>query len=243
MGLIHRKTASYIRDVSIDNQHNKYTNIKIGSKHTGLLFSGQCIIDVTYHQGVAWFGTKKDVKPRQPDTPQAQFKKLCLHLLWMRPFSLFRQLLSYQCNLLAQYSKDELLSPDQLSITGLEHVRGFQKNYSGNKGLCLKQEIALHNPCSFTPLLLPLQLLAALDVGYLPHVSSMDPKLGNKPAALVSWACGGKYNGTWISADFTYAKPFKKTKHLADCTYQIYANITFQLHNIFRLGATRKKLP
>lgn len=243
IGLTHRKTAGYIRDVLIPSQNSKYTHTKIGTNHTGLLFSGQYILDIAYHQGVDWLGAQKDTQPQQPDSPQAQFKKLCLHLFWMRPFSLFRQLLSYQFSFSAQYSQDELLSPDQWAIAGLAHVRGFQERYSGKKGLCLQQEISLHNLCSFSPLLLPLQLLVALDIGYLPKVASTDPKLGNKPAALVSWAWGCKYNGTWLSADFTVAKPLKKSKHLADNTYQAYINIAFKLHTIFRLGSTSKESP
>lgn len=243
IGLTHRKTASYLRDVLISIQNSKCTHTKLGTNHTGLLFSGLYVLDIAYHQGVDWLGAQKDVQPQQPGSPKAQFKKLCLHLFWMRPFSLLRQRLSYQFSFSAQYSQDELLGPDQWAITGLEHVRGFQERYSGKKGLCLRQEISLHNPCSFSPLLLPLQLLVALDIGYLPKVSSPDPKLGNKPAALVSWACGCKYNSTWLSADFTVAKPLKKSKHLANNAYQAYINTTLKLHTILRLRSTSKELP
>lgn len=235
IGLSHRTNANYLRDVKIENQSGRYTNIKIGTHATGVLFNGQYDMSITYHQGVTWLGAKQDNQPKQPDVPQAQFKKISCHWLWMYPFFLFKQYCTYQLSFSSQYSKDELFSSDQFSIAGLEQVRGVQGNYSGNSGVCLKQEIAMHSLFSFNSWLSPFQLLTGLDIGYLPQVSSMDPRIGNKSANLVSWACGCKYNASWLSTELIYAKPLQTLSTSENNNYKIYCSMVVRLHNLLKI--------
>jgi len=241
VGLALKRTAAFLEDTPIGNQTRKLSVGKGNLNHTGLLFRGQYVLDISYFQGLSWWGAKKDAQPTQAGQAKAQFKKLNLHLLWMRPFLLLKQYFSYQLNLSAQYSKDALFGSEQFSIAGLEQVRGVQQQHVGNQGLCFKQEIALHNLLSFSPMLIPFQPLVGLDIGYLPQVSSMDPKFGNKPGTLVSWACGCKYGGSWLSFDFTYAKPIYRSEHLKKGNaFQVYFNLSFRLHHMLRSVLSKK---
>lgn len=238
--LNHSKAGNYIQDAPMKTQNGGQTQLKTEMTHIGLLLKGQYQLSIAYEQGLTWFGAEVDKKQPAPGVkaavmPKRQFKKINIHGVWMRPFAFLRQLLNYQLNLSAQYSRDEIISSHHFNLTGSDHLRGFTEDYYGNKGVCCKQELSFMHWPPFTRWLYPLQLVAGIDIGYLPKVSNRDPKNEKLSLTLMSYALGFHYHIRWLSIDFTYAKPLYSPKqwNISNKTYQIYLSGSFKIHELF----------
>ncbi|OJW71317.1 MAG: hypothetical protein BGO68_01110 [Candidatus Amoebophilus sp. 36-38] len=231
LGFTHATTTNYVQDIALQVQNDLQTQLKVGTNHLGLIFAGQYMLDFNYEQNLTGLGSETG-KESLSKQDKKRFKKFDFHFSWVRPFALFKQFLSYKMDCLGQYSKDEGMNLHQLTITNIDHVRGFEQSYTGHKGICSKQELSLHHLFSFSRWLRPLEFQAGIDIGYLPKVSNIEPKLEQLPLTLMGWGLGCRYHINWLSLDFTYAKPLYISKHLTipSNTYQMIFNFTIKLH-------------
>jgi hemolysin activation/secretion protein len=236
----HSKSANYVQDAPMKTQNGGQTQLKTEMTHIGLLFKGQYHLSIAYEHGLTWFGAEVDKKEPAPGVkaavmPKRQFKKINMNGVWMRPFAFLRQLLNYQLNLSGQYSRDEIISSHQFNLTASDHVRGFTEDHYGNKGMYCKQELSFMHLLSFTRWLYPLQLVAGIDIGYLPNVSNTVPKNEKLSLTLMSYALGLHYHMRWLSIDFTYAQPLYSSKkwNISNKTYQIYLSGSFKIRELF----------
>ena len=167
VGITSKDSASWLEDTFIHNQSRKL-HIGHGSlSYTGMIGGGQTTAKITYHQGLPFWGALQDPSPTVSHTPKAQFKKVNLELLWGQHFRLPQQrLMQYQLQYVSQHSKDCLFGSEQLSLAGLEHVRGLANSLGADQGFFMRQELTLVHLLAFSRLAAPLQPFLGLDGGY-----------------------------------------------------------------------------
>lgn len=233
---IHTSMDSQMGDIRLSTQTGIRAQFKVGTNHTGLFLKGQYLLDVSYEQDLGKLDAEKDVPLAYTingvPKPNKKFKKVNIHFTWIKPVTLFSKLLSYQLDCAGQYSKDEIESSHQFDITRLGCVQGFNKSYTGNKGISCKQELSLHQLFSFSRWLLPFQSVIGIGLGYLPTVSGTDFNLGKDSLLLMNFTVGCRYSNNWFSFDCTYAKPLYHSKHLTifKNSYQVIFDFAVKLH-------------
>lgn len=220
--ITHKDTASQVADTLIDNQ-SRTLSVGHGTlSYTGLLVGGQTTASVSYQQGLPLWGARKDPAPSGVDTFKAQFKKVDLSLLWVRFFQLpLQKMLQYQFQYASQHSLDRLFGSEQMSLSGLDRIRGLTTSASADQGFFMRQELSLVGLFSFSPLTAPLQPCIGLDGGY-----TLEATEGNK--SLWGWAAGCKYQGHGLHGDITYARSLKGKKG-----HKLYMSLSLNIHQLF----------
>lgn len=238
LGFVHTSMDNQMGDIRLTTQTGIKAQLKVGTNHTGLFLKGQYALDVSYEQDLGRLDAEKYVplayNMNGVPKPNKRFKKVNIHFTWIKPVTFFSKLLSYQLDCSGQYSKDEIESSHQFDITRLGCVQGFNKSYTGNKGICCKQELSLHQLVSFSRWLLPFQPVIGIGLGYLPTVSSTDLNLGKDSLILMNFTVGCRYSNNWFSFDCTYAKPLYHSKHLpiSKDSYQVIFDFAIKLHGL-----------
>ena len=191
---------------------------------------------VTYHHGIPLLGAAKDPSSLAAQAPKAQFKKLNLELLWVRLFRLPKQvLLHYQLQCASQHSQDVLFNSEQLSVGGLDRVRGLPTRYAGHQGFFMRQELAWMQLLTFSRLTAPLQPFLGLDWAHI----RQDASTGlDTTTTWLGWACGCKYNAYGLSLDFTYARPINPGM---EPTHKLYMHLALSLHEVVALLAAERR--
>jgi hemolysin activation/secretion protein len=240
LGLVSNKTASFLADVRMHNQDRKLTSCSGGISYEGVLGSSQCIADLTYHQGLPLLGALEDPPSPATHQPKAQFKKINLALIWIKFNKLLkRMMVAYQFKFSSQHSPDALFNSEQLSLAGLDRVRGFQKHCAGNQGLCMRNELSVYHLFSLSRFTAPLNPFIGLDIGHLFKEKYATMEAPDTSTPWVSWACGCRYSAYGLNVDFTYARPIQPKEKQAYC---IYFNFTLGLHHIFSSLASQRSM-
>jgi len=246
VALNHSTASNFIQDVVIHTQSKPATQGKLETNHTGLLYQGFYTLTLSYEQGLTWFGAEVDKDKPEPgvrvsDMPKHQFKKMHVHGLWNRPFTFFKSSFHYQLDCTGQYSRDEIIGDQQLSLTGSEQVRGFTESYTGNKGVYCKQEISWKHLLPFTRWLYPLNVSTGVDIGYLPKRSNTDPKNAQLSLMLASLILGFQYHVGWLGIDCTYAQPLYRNKEWGKLHEKgkIYISCNLHVHELIVLFGGR----
>jgi hemolysin activation/secretion protein len=109
------------------------------------------------------------------DGPQGEFTKLGLDVNYDRRFDGLGQKFGWTSNFKGQYSRDTLLSSQQILVGSISSVRGFVNNaMSGDSGYYWRNELAWHTEASVANLSFKNKLFVGLDMG---HVSNHDASL------------------------------------------------------------------
>ncbi len=192
-----KKKKSYLINRLInDDKQNKAT---LGISVIGNLFNGKIYTNLSYSQGLNWFGAKKmAIKDNHAKTMHL----LNLDITWDKDFILGK-VFNYQVRFGGQYSPTTLLPDSQLSIGDEYTVRGFKGSYiSGDSGFYLSQTLTL----PFYPqksYLYSISPFIGFDWG---KVIQMKPL---KQTNISGFAMGIKANNPYFSTAVTYAKPLK----------------------------------
>ena len=223
LGLTRKDSTSWLEETLIGNQSRKLSVVDGSLSYTGLLAGGQTTASVSYHQGLPVWGALKDASSAtDPKAFKAQFRQLNLSFFWVRFIPLTAQRwLQYRMQYASQHSRDRLYSSEQMSLAGLDRIRGLPHTVSIDKGLFVRQEIALSGLLAFNRLTAPLQPFVGLDAGY---VLDKEPMMN---PALMGWAAGCRYQGYGIDSEVSYARM------MSGEGYRIYMNLNLSLHRLF----------
>jgi len=236
--LDHLITDNHIDDVPISVQNIEQTQLKIETHHTGLIFVGQYVLKFEYGQQLPWLRKAEKQNPQVAKDEKPTFRQklgaVDYQLSWMRPFSVWKKLLSYKFECLGLYA----LNGHEVGFNpaSSKYVRGFEdaKDCDSHHGICFKQELSFHHLFSFARWLFPLELQTGIEMGYAHQLQHRDVKSPRLSAMLMSLVGGFHYDIKWLSLDFTYAKPLYASKHLAipTNTYQILFSFNLKLHGL-----------
>ncbi|MEL6606980.1 MAG: ShlB/FhaC/HecB family hemolysin secretion/activation protein [Bacteroidota bacterium] len=226
LGLTRKDSTSWLEDTLIGNQSRKLSIADGTLSYIGLLGGGQTTASVSYHQGLPIWSALKDASPAAAQAPKAQFRKLNLSFLWVRfvPLSSQRHL-QYQFHYASQHSKDRLYSSEQMSLSGLDRLRGLTTSVGTDEGFFVRQELSLLGFLSFSRLTAPLQPFVGLDGGY---ALSKDPRMNHQ--SLLCWAAGFKYQGYRLYGEVSYAR---MPQGGSSQGYKLYLNLSISLHQLF----------
>lgn len=109
------------------------------------------------------------------DGPQGEFTKLNMDVNYDRRFDALGQKLGWTSNFKGQYSRDKLLSSQQILVGSTSSVRGFVNNaMSGDSGYYWRNELAWHTETSVANVSVKNKLFVGLDMG---RVSNHDTSL------------------------------------------------------------------
>lgn len=225
IGLTRKESRSWLEDTLIGNQSRKLSVADGTLSYTGVLAGGQTNASLSYHQGLTIWGAPKDDPTADPNAFKAQFRQLNLSLGWSRLIPLTAQRwLQYRLQYASQHSRDRLYSSEQMSLSGLDRIRGLPHTVSHDKGLFVRQEIALSGLLHFSRLTAPFQPFIGLDAGY---VLDKEPMIN---PAMMGWAAGGRYQGHGIDSEVSYARMIGG---MSDNEYKIYMNMNISLNQLF----------
>ncbi len=191
----------------------------------GRMFSGQYTGQLSGIRGMEQGSSipSKTIKPA--------FHKFSSSLLWQYAW-LSRVHLNYQLQYAGQYSLEALPHPEQFSLTGQDHVRGYEKTYTGSRGFFVRNEVALLGTLSSMVYLRPLQVFFGIDTGYSPQVSGAS--LEEASLTLWSGSVGVKYQYRWLSGNCTFACPLDREGAICK-DYQVYWSVSLALHALIKI--------
>lgn len=220
IGLTRKESGAYLEETLIGNQSRKLSIANSTLSYTGVLAGGQANASVSYHKGLPIWGALKDAEPDSRKAFKAQFKQLNLSFLWVRLVPLASQRwLQYRLQYASQHSRDRLYSSEQMSLSGMDRIRGLLHTVSHDKAIFVRQEIALSGLLRFSRLTAPFQPFIGLDAGYI-----LDKEPIHNPA-MMGWAAGCRYQGYGIDSEVSYARMMEG--------YKLYMNISLSLHQLF----------
>jgi hemolysin activation/secretion protein len=185
----HKENANYLEDAFLQPSSNPYTNLALGLEHVTQFIGGSLYSDATYNQGIsAWNGEQAAYKKNKQ---RKHVQKVEFNTAWSRPFNWLNREINFSSRIGGQYSKDNLITAEQLGIGDEFTVRGFQgPALWGDQGIYISNTLSL-----------PLQLLGGmitpqfgLDSGYVKDVAYSQKNGGITGLALGasgSWRYGG----------------------------------------------------
>lgn len=191
-----KKRQNYVANRLVGNlHHNKVT---VGLSYISQLWHGKLYTDLSYSNGLNWFGANKLAYDSKGEKTLHLF---ATSINWHKPFELFNRNATYQMRIGGQYSSDSLYSDNQFAIGDEYTVRGFKGSVlSGDKGAYLSQTLTF----PFYPQKTYLSTISpfiGFDIG---RVYQKSPHL-NK--SLSGVALGMKAQIKNLSLSFTYAQP------------------------------------
>lgn len=111
------------------------------------------------------------------DGPQGEFTKLGLDVNYDKRFDGLGQKFGWTSNFKGQYSRDSLLSSQQILIGSTSSVRGFVNNaMSGDSGYYWRNELAWHSQISVANVSVKNKLYVGFDMGRITNHDPLQPR-------------------------------------------------------------------
>ncbi|WP_273760747.1 ShlB/FhaC/HecB family hemolysin secretion/activation protein [Bartonella sp. ML70XJBT.G] len=221
VGLSYKRTNNYLLGNKIEVGSRQYSVANFGISHSRQMLGGTWTFDASYLQGLGLFHSVKKHEPGAGDA-EPQFAKFTGTISVMTPFKVgeWNFLLS---NLLSgQYSPDNLLGAEQISLGGSSNVRGTREGLIfGNNGFFIRNDLLLRtipwrNHGVFQKTLGELRPYVGLDYGRV----FAQPLYGFTNEQLAGWTAGVKLAGGVVSLDASYSNIFWSTvKHKKSGTF------------------------
>lgn len=212
VGLAYKETNNFLLGNKIEVGSRIYAVANIDLSHSRQMLKGTWTFDFNYMQGVDLFGAVKKHEPGAGDA-EPKFSKFVGTISVATPFKIKSQNFIVNNLLLGQYSPDNLLGAEQISLGSYSNVRGSRDSLLfGNNGLFTRNEIAWRalpwgNNARLVRALGELRPYAGLDYGQVFAQSKWGFESGN----LSSWTAGAKLVGGLINLDAGYSKVFAGT--------------------------------
>lgn len=195
----HKKTKNYFEDVKLDLQSYNTSSVSSAIKYAYNTYNTSFFTQLQYTKGVG--GSVDDIL-----TQKLYYQKSSLDIGYSYYFDRSNNL-RYNLYARGEYSKDNLLSLEEISIGGIYSVRGYEKiGLTGNKGYFVRNELlAIYHLNNITS-----SPYIALDYGY---VHENQDSFGGE---IIGGALGVKFNYKDIGLDLFCSNPLKSTKDIKD---------------------------
>jgi len=205
-GLTYKQTNNFLLGNLIEVGSRRYTVGDIGISHSRRMFGGIWMFDASYDRGLGLFDA---VEPGDPGAGDAdpRFSKFNASISVTQPFKLAGRQFELTSLVSGQYSPDNLLGAEQISLGGYGNVRGTRESVLfGNNGMFSHNEIVWRTKSNesgnaVAKVLGELRPYLGLDYGHVYSQKRFDMTGGD----LASWTAGIRAVGGTISADLGYS--------------------------------------
>ena len=208
-----KNNLNRIKDTVIDVSSKPYSNIVFGVNDVTTIWDGGTYWDLSFTKGTPWFGS---AWVNDPDLKgfDINFHKINGLLSWSKKIHQFDLVsVNYDLTTSFQYSKDVLVSAQNISIGDEYSVRGFKEDsVSGNKGGYISNTVKFpvyinkFSGMSVVP-------FAGYDVGYVKNNCNKDVK--NCAGEFISGGSVGlRLNQRYLSSSLSAGWPITKPKSL-----------------------------
>ncbi|MBX4940421.1 ShlB/FhaC/HecB family hemolysin secretion/activation protein [Rhizobium binae] len=140
-GLTYKQTNNFLLGNLIEVGSRRYTVGDIGISHSRRMFGGIWMFDASYDKGLGLFDA---VQPGDPGAGNAdpRFSKFNATISVTQPFQALGRQFELTSLVSGQYSRDNLLGAEQMSLGGYSNVRGTRESVLfGNNGVFSHNEI------------------------------------------------------------------------------------------------------
>jgi hemolysin activation/secretion protein len=204
--LTYKQTNNFLLGNLIEVGSRRYTVGEIGISHSRRMFGGIWVFDASYDKGLGLFDA---VEPGDPGAGNAdpRFSKFNATISVTQPFTLAGRQFELTSLLSGQYSPDNLLGAEQISLGSYSNVRGTRESVLfGNNGMFSHNEIVWRTKSNesgdaVAKVLGELRPYLGLDYGHVYSQKRFDMTGGD----LASWTAGIRAVGGNISADLGYS--------------------------------------
>ncbi|MFW8609475.1 ShlB/FhaC/HecB family hemolysin secretion/activation protein [Rhizobium beringeri] len=204
--LTYKQTNNFLLGNLIEVGSRRYTVGEIGVSHSRRMFGGIWVFDASYDKGLGLFDA---VEPGDPGAGNAdpRFSKFNATISVTQPFQAAGRQFELTSLLSGQYSSDNLLGAEQISLGSYSNVRGTRESVLfGNNGMFSHNEIVWRTKSNesgdaVAKVLGELRPYLGLDYGHVYSQKRFDMTGGN----LASWTAGIRAVGGNISADLGYS--------------------------------------
>ncbi|MGO4112094.1 ShlB/FhaC/HecB family hemolysin secretion/activation protein [Rhizobium ruizarguesonis] len=204
--LTYKQTNNFLLGNLIEVGSRRYTVGEIGVSHSRRMFGGIWVFDASYDKGLGLFDA---VEPGDPGAGNAdpRFSKFNATISVTQPFQAAGRQFELTSLLSGQYSPDNLLGAEQISLGSYSNVRGTRESVLfGNNGMFSHNEIVWRTKSNesgdaVAKVLGELRPYLGLDYGHVYSQKRFDMTGGD----LASWTAGIRAVGGNISADIGYS--------------------------------------
>ncbi|TAU34679.1 ShlB/FhaC/HecB family hemolysin secretion/activation protein [Rhizobium leguminosarum] len=204
--LTYKQTDNFLLGNLIEVGSRRYTVGEIGISHSRRMFGGIWMFDASYDKGLGLFDA---VEPGDPGAGNAdpRFAKFNATISVTQPFTLAGRQFELTSLLSGQYSPDNLLGAEQISLGSHSNVRGTRESVLfGNNGMFSHNEVVWRTKSNesgdaVAKVLGELRPYLGLDYGHVYSQKRFDMTGGD----LASWTAGIRAVGGNISADLGYS--------------------------------------
>ncbi|NEJ73107.1 ShlB/FhaC/HecB family hemolysin secretion/activation protein [Rhizobium phaseoli] len=205
-GLTYKQTNNFLLGNLIEVGSRRYTVGDIGISHSRRMFGGIWMFDASFDKGLGLFDA---VNPGDPGAGNAdpRFSKFNATVSVTQPFQATGRQFEFTSLLSAQYSPDNLLGAEQISLGGYSNVRGTRESVLfGNNGVFSHNEIVWRTGSNqgggaAAKAFGELRPYLGFDYGHVYAQKRFDISGGD----LASWTAGIRAVGGNISADLGYS--------------------------------------
>ncbi|TBC90105.1 ShlB/FhaC/HecB family hemolysin secretion/activation protein (plasmid) [Rhizobium leguminosarum] len=204
--LTYKQTNNFLLGNLIEVGSRRYTVGEIGVSHSRRMFGGIWVFDASYDKGLGLFDA---VEPGDPGAGNAdpRFSKFNATISVTQPFQASGRQFELTSLVSGQYSPDNLLGAEQISLGSYSNVRGTRESVLfGNNGMFSHNEIVWRTKSNesgdaVAKVLGELRPYLGLDYGHVYSQKRFDMTGGD----LASWTAGIRAVGGNISADLGYS--------------------------------------
>ncbi|MGY4534064.1 hemolysin activation/secretion protein [Pseudomonas sp. TE3786] len=140
--LEHKRNENFIQDSLIAVNSKPYTSLAVGLDHVTELLGGSLYSDAAWVRGMSWFSG--EMAAFDKSRSEKNFNKIEFNTAWSRPFALLGQNLSFSSRVGGQYSKDNMLTSEQLGLGDEFTVRGYKTPLLwGDRGVFLNNTLSM----------------------------------------------------------------------------------------------------
>ncbi|NNH61980.1 ShlB/FhaC/HecB family hemolysin secretion/activation protein [Rhizobium laguerreae] len=205
-GLTYKQTNNFLLGNLIEVGSRRYTVGDIGISHSRRMFGGIWMFDASYDKGLGLFDA---VEPGDPGAGNAdpRFSKFNATISVTQPFQAGGRQFEVTSLISGQYSPDNLLGAEQISLGGYGNVRGTRESVLfGNNGAFSHNEIVWRTGSNqgggaAAKAFGELRPYLGFDYGHVYAQKRFDMTGGD----LASWTAGIRTVGGNISADLGYS--------------------------------------
>ncbi|MBB4576274.1 ShlB/FhaC/HecB family hemolysin secretion/activation protein [Rhizobium lentis] len=204
--LTYKQTNNFLLGNLIEVGSRRYTVGEIGISHSRRMFGGIWVFDASYDRGLGLFDAVKAGEPGAGDA-DPRFSKFNATITVTQPFQAIGRQFELTSLVSGQYSPDNLLGAEQMSLGSYSNVRGTRESVLfGNNGVSSHNEIVWRTKSNESggaaaKAFGELRPYLGFDYGHVYTQKRFDMTGGD----LAGWTAGIRAVGGTISADLGYS--------------------------------------